>query len=299
MMRRGRILLLAVFLSLVFFSPLPAQQPQQVQAERNVTDGFSMTPELTTRKALAAGTVGTFLAGSLVSSYFDWWKGTGQRFHFTREGYFGDYSLGIDKLGHAYTSYFYFHSIRNFLLWGGYDPSAAFWWAFGGAVFFAVSIEIGDGFSPYGFSIEDLSANAVGLGWAALQTEEPFLRNFSFKWSYVPLSGYRWPPHFTNHYDGHTYWLALNVHNLLPEETRSYWPEFLQLAVGYSIKGYADSPGPLRRELVVGLDFNINAFSVENRDWHLLQRTASMIHLPAPAVKFRQEGAKGYLLHLN
>ncbi len=247
------------------------------------------------RKVIATGAVGSLLVGSLISSYFDWWKGSSEPFHFVDDGLFNNYSLGIDKIGHAYTSYFYFHTFRNIMLWGGYDARSAFWWAAGGTIFFAVSIEIGDGLSPYGFSGYDLAFNMAGLGFAMAQTEFPFLRNFTFKWSYVPADGYRWPPHFTDHYDAHTYWLAVNVHNLLPEGWRGYWPECVQFAVGYGVDDHQT-----KREAVLGIDINLDAFHVANRDVGLLQETMSLIHLPSPAVKFTEEKQpRWYVLHWN
>jgi hypothetical protein len=247
------------------------------------------------RKVVATGIVGSLLVGSLISSYYDWWKDTSEPFHFVDDGLFNNYSLGIDKIGHAFTSYFYFHTFRNVMLWGGYDPSDAFWWAAGGTSFFALSIEIGDGLSPYGFSGFDLAFNMAGLSYAMAQTAIPFLRNFNLKWSYVPSDGYRWPPHFTDHYDAHTYWLAINVHNLLPSGLQDCWPECIQLAVGYGV-----DDRQTRREAVIGIDFNLGAFRVGNPDLRLLQQTAAMIHLPSPAVKFTEEKPpRWYALHWN
>jgi hypothetical protein len=247
------------------------------------------------RKILATGAVGGMLAGSLVSSYFDWWKGSGEPFHFVREGFWNDYSLGIDKIGHAYTSCFYFHAFRDLMLWGGYSEEEAFWWSAGTTAFFAVSIEIGDSFSPYGFSWEDLTGNMLGLGYGMVQTKVPFLQNISFKWSYIPTDGWRWPPHFTDHYDAHTYWLAFNMHRLLPGGVGKSWPEFLQLAVGYSVDAHQT-----RREVVFGLDFNLEAFRVDSPDLLLLERIANNIHLPGPAVKFTQDRVpQWYLAHLH
>jgi hypothetical protein len=245
------------------------------------------------RKVVATTAVGGLLVGSLVSSYFDWWKDSGRPFHVVREGVFHDYSLGIDKIGHAYTSYFYFHSFRHIMLWGGYSRSAAFWWAAGTTAFFALSIEIGDGVSPYGFSFEDLGFNMLGLGFGMLQAEFPALRNVQFKWSYVPQDGYRWPPRFTDHYDGHTYWLAFNLHRMLPEGVGEYWPEFLQLAVGY---GVGDKQ--TRREIVVGLDFNLGCLRTESPELRLLQREVDLIHLPGPGVKFSPGKQPEYRLFL-
>jgi hypothetical protein len=248
-----------------------------------------------TRKVAATGVVGGMLVGSLISSYYDWWKDSAEPFHFSDDGLFNNYSLGIDKIGHAYTSYFYFHTFRNVMLWGGYDSSDAFWLAAGSSALFALSIEIGDGLSPYGFSAYDLAFNLGGLGYAMAQEAVPFLRNFSLKWSYVPEEGYRWPPHFTDHYDAHTYWLVVNVHNLLPGNWRACWPEFIQLAFGYGVDDRQS-----RRESVIGLDFNIGVFRAENPELRLLQQTVNLFPLPAPAVKFTEgKRPRWYALQWN
>jgi hypothetical protein len=262
---------------------------------RVITEGFQSRSDWSTRKVVSTVAFGSVLVGSLVGSYFDWWDANSRPFHFTREGWFDDYSLGIDKVGHAYTSYFYFHTFRNLLLWGGFRPSPAFWWAAGTTAFFALSVEIGDGLSPYGFSFEDLASNCVGLAYAMLQTRVPFLRNFNLKWSYVPPDGYRWPPRFTDHYDGHTYWLTFNMHNLLPGKVGDSWPEFLQLAAGYGVDN-----NMTRREFVIGVDLNLGAFSCQSQDLLLLTKTVDMIHLPLPAVEFTEgKGPRAYMFYKN
>jgi len=260
-----------------------------------ITDGFQTRPDWTPRKVISAVTFGGVLCGSLVSSYYDWWNDQSQPFHFTREGWFNDYSLGIDKVGHVYTSYFYFHTFRNLLLWGGFQPPTAFWWAAGTTAFFALSIEIGDGLSPYGFCVQDLIANGVGLAYAMLQTKFEYLKNFNLKWSYVAPDGYRWPPRFTDHYDGHTYWLTFNMHNLLPGKVGESWPEFLQLAAGYGV-----DDNMTKREFVIGLDVNLGALSVHNEDWLLLSKTVDMIHFPLPAVEYTEgKGVRAYMFYKN
>ncbi len=260
-----------------------------------VTDGFTSHPGPSTRKYVAAGLAGSALLGTMIGSYYEWWYRNHEPFHFLHEGWFSDYALGIDKVGHMFTGYFYFNTFRNFLLWGGYDPSTAFWWALGMSSFFATSIEIGDGLSSWGFSPEDVSSDIIGIGYAALQSETPFLRNFNLKWSYVPAGGFKWPPHITTHYDYHTYWLTVNLHNLLPEDLKEYWPAFLQPAFGYSV-----DDNVTRREAVVGLDFNLNVFDVEDSTLLLLQKTIAMLHIPAPAVKFTEgKVPRYYLFQLN
>jgi len=247
------------------------------------------------RKTIATCTIGGTLCLSLIWSFDEWWKGEASPFHFYSEGWFNDYALGMDKVGHAFTSYFYFRTYRNIMLWGGYDKSTALWLGAGTTAFFALCVEIGDGFSPFGFSYEDLLSNLTGLGYGILQTQIPVLQNFNLKWSYIPGPGDAHAQHFTQFYDDHTYWLTANMHNLLPESWQTYWPEFLQLAVGYSIAEHQT-----KREAVIGLDFNIEVFPVHNNELLLLQKTVNMIHLPAPAVKFAQDKEpRYYLFHLH
>ena len=243
------------------------------------------------RKIVATGMVGLFMAGSLVDSYYSWWKGASNPFTFRAEGWFNDGSLGIDKVGHIYTSYFYYHAVRDVMLWGGYEPSTAMWWGVGLSGFFALSIEIGDGLSEYAFDYQDLLCNLAGLGYGVLQTKSPFLRNFNLKWSYVPRDGYRFPPRFTDHYDAHTYWVTANVHGLLPPSLKNYWPEFLQIAAGYGVDDHVS-----KRELVIGLDFNLEVFSTNSPEVTLAQKILNLFHFPAPAVKFTERKVPRYYL---
>jgi hypothetical protein len=280
---------------LLLFALLLQSVPGRGQDSLLVTDGFHMSPGFTAQKLVAGGLVGGMLIGTMIGSYYEWWNRNHARFHFLHEGWFSDYSVGIDKVGHLYTGYFYFQTFRNFMLWGGYHPSTAFWWPFGLTTLFSIAIEVGDGRSSWGFSMEDVASDIIGIGYGALQTQSPLLRNFNLKWSYVPSGGYRWPPHITANYDAHTYWLVVNVHNLLPDAIRDYWPEFLQLAAGYSV-----DDNQTRHEAVIGLDFNLNVFDVKNDVLRLLQSEISMIHLPAPAVKFTEgKEPRYYLFHLN
>jgi hypothetical protein len=269
--------------------------PCRAQDSDFVTGGFQYTPGPTVRKYIAGAAAGGLLVGTMIGSYFEWWNRDHASFHFLHEGWFSDYSVGIDKIGPLYTGYFYFHTFRNLLLWGGNQPATAFWWSAGLATFFTVSIEVGDGLSSWGFSFEDVAADLMGIGYGILQTQSPILRNFNLKWSYVPSNGYRWPPHLTANYDAHTYWVTVNVHNLLPTTMRSYWPEFQQLAAGYGVDDHQT-----KHEAVIGLDFNLNIFQPESDIVKLLQREISMIHLPAPAVKFTEhKNPRYYLFQLN
>lgn len=247
-----------------------------------------------TRKILASGILAGMIGTSTIWAVDAWWQGRARPFNFYSEGWFNDYSLGMDKAGHVFTSYFYYHTFRNVMLWGGFDPETAFWWGAGLAEFLALSLELGDGFSTFGFSYEDLLANTSGLAFGMLQTKIPLLRNFSLKWSYIPV-GVHHALNFTQHYDEHTYWLSCNINGLLPGDWKAYWPKFLQVAIGYSTK-----TNQTRREAVVGLDFNLEVFPAASPEVLLVEKTFNMFHIPAPGVKFSEHQLPRYrFFHLN
>jgi hypothetical protein len=271
----------------------------QGQNAEGRTEGFTTNDSLTVKKIVGISAVSAVLFASVVDSYFAWWKDSLRSFSFNYDDWFN-----TDKVGHFFTSYFFFHSFRNLMLWSGHQPETAFWWGVGLAAFFGVTIEVGDGLSHFGFDFPDLLYDFAGVGYGMLQTQWPWLRNFKPKFGYYPSDGYRIPIRFTDHYRDHTYWLAVNLHNLLPESLRPYWPEFIQPAIGYGMDGwYRNSSGTSSefREFVVGLDFNLGAFTVKNEELLFLQREIDMFHLPPmPAVKFTREKAPEYkLLYLR
>jgi len=223
-----------------------------------------------------------------------WWKGDPHAFHVYEEGVWNDYSLGVDKVGHFYTSYAYFLSLYDMMRWGGYDESTSMWTGIALASFHAVSSEIADGFSNFGFTPADLLFNAMGLGYALIQLDEPFLQNFNFKFSYWPSPNRprdeRW--RLTNDYDGHIYWLSINVHNLLPKAAKPYWPRFLNLAVGYGGKNISHNLRNVTtyRKFAIGLDYNLNLFSTADDTWNTVLGIIDRLRLPAPGVKKVEDG---------
>ncbi len=285
-MKKGVVVLLLVCTSFT-----------HAQDSLRIVDGFTYSPEFTGRKIAATSAVGGLLGLSVYWCYDSWWRNAGGGFRFISENWLNSYASGIDKVGHFYTSYFYFHLFRNIMLWGGYESTTAEWWAFGSSAFFAVVVEIGDGLTPqYGFDYQDLTFNLAGAAYGLLQTRVPFLKNFNFKWSYVPRDGYRFPVRLVDHYDDHTYWLTVNVNNLLPESVEPLWPDWLQLAVGMGVDDYWT-----KREFVIGFDIDLlSLFKPTNQDWLLFHKTANMFHIPAPAVKFTEgKSPKYYLFHKN
>jgi len=234
--------------------------------------------------------VGAIFAGILTDSYFTWWKNAAKPFSFYRSSWFGEHR-GIDRFGHMFTSNFFYHTFRDIMLWGGHDPHTARWWAAGLAAFEGLSIEIGDGMSPYGFDYKDLTFNFLGVGYGILQEEVPYLQNFNWKFSYWSARGLKSPANFTSDYDAMTIWMTVNMHNILPAAIQSYWPEWLQLGAGFSV-----DDNQSKRELLVGFDINLEAFEFHNDHARLAQKILNRAHWPMPAVKFTETKSPRYYI---
>ncbi len=260
-----------------------------------VTNGFRETDGASTKKTIATAVVATIVTGTLIDSYFTWWKTAEKPFSFLghdQENWLSGGHNGIDKPGHFFGAYCMFKITHNILLWGGHNPSVAFWWAAAIGMWNGLEIEIGDGFSPYGFDYQDLVFDLAGTGYGMLQSQIPFLDNFDFKFSYWSKKGFTSPANFTQDYDALTLWLTVNVHNLLPTSMESYWPSFLQLAVGYGVDDQQT-----RREVVIGLDLNVESlFNPSSDDLLLAARIVDVLHIPSPAIKFTQGKVPRYYL---
>ena len=73
------------------------------------------------RHNLAKASVIGLGGGILLYGYAVWWKHDYRSFRWYEEGRgVFDAHLGIDKVGHAYTSYFLFHTMNDILEWGDY-----------------------------------------------------------------------------------------------------------------------------------------------------------------------------------
>jgi hypothetical protein len=274
---------------IVLFMLLAAGDPALAQSLYGTNEGFTTTPEWTPRKYVSVGILGGVMVANATDAYMNWWKGAEKGFTFYSEGWFNDPHLGIDKVGHFFGTYAMFTSTRLTLLYGGFEPETAFWWGVGVGIFNAFEIEIGDGFSNYGFDYADLVCGILGVGYGVLQTAVPSLRDFDIKVSYWSSVGFRSPANFVNDYDAMTVWLSVDLHNLLPENWARYWPSFLRPAVGYGTGAHET-----RREFMVGLDLQLSAFTCSSPDIRYVEGCLDLAHWPMPAAKFSHGAAPEY-----
>jgi hypothetical protein len=247
-------------------------------AQISLTGDSTVSPNGTRHTLSRVAAIGV-TGGTLLYSAGVWWINDYRPFHYTQGPWFDD-KLGIDKNGHLFTSYAVFRSVHDILIWGGDDPEAAFWWSTGIAAFHGLAVEIGDGYSRYGFDYRDLTFNYIGLAFGAARERLPFLRSFELKWSlYYPMNRHAFKINAL--YDYHIYWMSVRLHDLLPESAARYWPPFLALAFGLG----ADD-NVTRRTYCLSLDYNLEALPACGQEAGLLMKLLNLFHLPAPGVKF-------------
>lgn len=228
-------------------------------------------------------------AANLVIQYNWWWRGQEKAFNVEDDTYFTDYSLGADKLGHFYTSYYYCHALNELLTLADFNTQTKSIVSITLPALWAVSIEMGDGFSTVGFSTRDLASNMLGLGLAVLQQRYKPLQNIKVKLGYYPTS-----PYFDNNfknwslsgdYGGHIYWLTFQMHNLVSENYKRFFPPYLNLAIGYGVDNYGEyATDALSRKFCIGLDWNLGAIKTKNKYVKTARNIIDYIHLPAPGI---------------
>lgn len=249
------------------------------------------------RKTLLNYSMVAYSLSSFYVEYQWWWKGNYHSFKQENDGFWNNYSVGVDKIGHFYISYLYFHFTYNILRWATYDDETSLWLAIAFPALNAVSIEIGDGFSTYAFSNSDLIANTLGIAYSVLQKKVPYFENFAFKWSYYPSGIIPFDGKFriTDDYDGHLYWLSINVYNLLPEKLQEHYPRWLAIAVGYGGKNISGRPswvgpsissnGKPQRKWAVSLDYNLLEIPLEGELLNPLKTFLNHFKFPAPGIR--------------
>lgn len=193
------------------------------------------------------------------TKHWDW--NTDTKFHVASEGWFGKdtYSGGTDKLGHAFFSYL----ISDFFTWrlhsrGFNTYESALTGAFLTSLVM-IAIEVGDGFSPYGASYEDLAFNAAGIAFSFISNTVPGVRErFDFRMQYVP----------TGHdnsigvgdYSGKKFLLATKLAGFDVFKDTSL--RYLELHAGYFTKGYSAwelrEHMPQSRHPYVGIGLNLS-----------------------------------------
>jgi len=200
-------------------------------------------------------------AASAIVGWGIWQWDYGERdMHTTREGWFGSDTEngGADKLGHLYTTYLATRSLAALYRSYGYESSEAARYAAYSSFFLNALMEVGDSFSRYGFSAEDMVMNTAGscLGYL-FERYDALDRAADIRLEYFPSRALREgeSSDVVTDYDGMKFLVAVKGTSAAGDTTS--WLRYVELHAGYYTRGNAS--GRIERTAYVGLGLNLSA----------------------------------------
>lgn len=276
-----------------------------------------------TRFSITSGAIASLFVVQHIAQSNTIWR-DGSKFTITEDG---AYSLFTDKTGHIISSYDACYIFGEAMLFSGLDKHDA---ALTGALLgwtYLNYIEVMDGFGEnFGFSPTDLYFNSFGALLYYLQFRIPFLQNFTPKFTFIPANLHgeqRRENHlyWVDDYSSQTFWLSINIHNLLPKDIKQYWPKWIELSFGYTARNIAftenqielhrennvqgdyynwgeSSPGFGSPRYIISLDWNLNyLISEKSPNWlNWTMQTLNHFKWPSPAIEFSHERGPKFML---
>ena len=249
------------------------------------------------RAAAGIGLTGGY-AGLYLYFHHVWWSGAPAPKWFI-ENDWDRVERDADKFGHLFGGYQLTRITSELLQAGCVPPSRAIAWAALYAYAFQFQIEEWDGTQQlYGFNPSDLIADATGALFAVAQQHTKSLQYIKPVWSYRPTEAYRrrnlpghgGQPRATTDYAGQTYWFSTDVHGLLPDRAKPFWPSLLRFSPGYSITDYVDpaTGGVLRarRKILISLDLDPEKLPGDNKIWRTVKHELAFFRIPGPTFQF-------------
>ncbi len=217
-------------------SILSADWVQNVNTStQKMSDYTLITKDTTTGLIIDNILVDLMIAGW---GYNNWNWGT-EPFHFKKEDWFeyDSQTGGSDKTGHFYMTYLLSRVMASRMQDRGYSlESASIAGALSGMLAMTL-LEVGDGTSAYGFSKEDLLADALGAGMAYLIRANPRVDDFvDIRLEYLPSSGYMEDGDTTTDYSGMKHLVAFKAGGF-ESLKNTYW-SLIEVQVGYYTRGY-------------------------------------------------------------
>ncbi|KAB2814674.1 DUF2279 domain-containing protein [Phaeocystidibacter luteus] len=261
------------------------------------------------------GVGGGLAIGSLAALYSTWYADYPQSgFHGVND--FGNWR-GMDKLGHAMTTYAIGHNSYAALRWSGVSEKEAIWYGGLTGWTYLAAVEVMDGFSDeWGFSTGDFAFNTLGAGLFIGQQLGWGEQRMMLKFSYHPtefsqyrpeLLGNGWTEEWLKDYNGQTYWLSVNPRSFSDSED-GWWPTWLNVAGGYGATGmtggstnamFDPNGNPIPQytrgsQYYLSLDVDLTKIKVKSDFWKGVFRVVSIIKIPAPTLEYRTSDGNFY-----
>lgn len=273
----------------VLYAPVPTNMPERPY--RYTFDGSlpRRTTQIDVGKALLyGGSYAALVGAAQIYQYQAFWADRGS-FRIIDDG---DLALDADKGGHIFAGYFMSKLSTDVLLTAGMSEDLA---TIGGGLMglgYQFFVEVQDGYGKlWGFSPSDMLANSIGAGLHIAQRYVPGMKYVKMKAELypAPLIGEKTRVGAASPIDDYsawTWWLSLDVHGILPEEAKPYWPSWLNLSFGYAARnlGWEDEQS---RRFIISLDYDLEKILPDGAPfWNWIRQYLNILKLPAPAIEF-------------
>ncbi|WP_457746023.1 DUF2279 domain-containing protein [Sulfurimonas sp.] len=190
-------------------------------------------------------------------SYWHW----GERAEHTREEYWFEKNSetgGSDKTGHFYMTYLLSRVLASRMEDRGYSRSQASLAGSLSGMLAMTLLEVGDGTSDYGFSRQDLLADAIGASLAYIVRAYPRVDDFiDIRLEYIPTANYLNNGDNTTDYSGMRHLVAFKIAGF-ESLKNSYWG-LIEFQVGYYSRGYRTiDTQPQSQHLYAGVGISLS-----------------------------------------
>jgi uncharacterized protein YfiM (DUF2279 family) len=236
------------------------------------------------QKLIAANAAGSlFILGWGIVN----WDYFQSRPHSKNEGWFGEDTDegGADKLGHFYACYLLSHGLAyRYERWGYRHDRAAVYGALSGFGLTGL-MELGDSFSAYGFSYEDMAMNTLGsLAGYLLWTHPELMRKIDIRVELMPR--FDQADVFTD-YQHQKYLVALKLDGF--DGLRDSPLRYLDLQLGYYARNYPQSSsGTSERNVYIGLGVNLSRVFAD-LSWRKTARVFNYLQVPGTHIDLRRD----------
>ena len=195
---------------------------------------------LITNNPTSGAIIDTALVSAGIAAWgFSQWNWGTKSFHFHDEGWFEKKSKtgGSDKTGHLYMTYLLSRVLSSRYQERGMSlEESSFWGSLSGLGVMTL-LEIGDGTSPYGFSKEDLIADAVGSLLAYVVRINPKVEEFiDIRLEYWPSNATEGRDDFTTDYSNMRHLAAFKLSGF--DKLKDTSLSLIEFQVGYYSRGY-------------------------------------------------------------
>jgi uncharacterized protein YfiM (DUF2279 family) len=284
--------------------------PNQLLGINSIRPDTSLAQRKINKSVLATAIVteSAIYVGGMSYLQFVWYKDQERvpfEFYNDNAGY-----LQMDKLGHAYTSYFESYTAYHWLRKAGVSKNKAL--LFGGTmgILLQAPIEIFDGmYEGWGFSWGDIIANTSGsallIGQELLFDEQIIRHKMSFSKSeyFDQANGYLGETVFQSFfydYNSHTHWWSANANRFILKDKLPSWINF---SLGYSANGMfgefenrnyyhgAKLPQVDRtRQFLFSLDVDWEKIPTNSRFLKTVFKGLNFVKVPFPAIEINSKG---------